>query len=537
MIHQADNRSGQPDDPSAAPQPRPANPDGDLASPEAVILAGLPLAVFVLDRQGCLTYLNVRAERFFASVANRRREQLLGKPLCETCPEVADSLFAREYELAAAEGRDFEMEVYYPALDRWFALRGAFAGDVRPFFVEDITARVETERAARHQAAGLAESEEGKDEFLHRLAHRLRNALVPIRNALHLAVGRDEPAPEVAQICALGEREVLRLTRLADDLLKAAHGHAGQFRTRTERFDLGKAIAQGLDAVLAAGEGRGRSVTLNLPEEPLEVVADPQLLQEVFAHLITNAIHFSLPGGQIWLSAELRGDTVEVSVRDDGVGIAADDLPRVFDLFMRLGPPGDQPHREGLGIGLTVVRKLVELQGGVVEAHSEGLGKGSEFVVRLPAAAAPAQEPPPGVVGVVGPHHPPMRVLVVDNDPATAQSVTALLQVWGYEVRTRYCGGDALREALSWRPEVVVLDIGMPGMDGYEVASLLRTEPSLEGLVLVALTGYGQEQDRERAEEVGFDHYLVKPVPPEKLRELLSALESAFRKRLSQSSG
>jgi CheY-like chemotaxis protein len=183
------------------------------------------------------------------------------------------------------------------------------------------------------------------------------------------------------------------------------------------------------------------------------------------------------------------------------------------------------------------VRQLVELQGGTVEGHSEGVGKGAEFLVRLPAAAPQPSEQPPGVVGVVGPHFPPMRILVVDNDPTTAQSVTGLLQLWGYEVRTSYAGGDALREALLWQPEVVVLDIGMPDMDGYEVANLLRTEASLEGLVLVALTGYGQEQDRQRAEEAGFDHYLVKPVPPETLRELLSALESAFREGLSHTSG
>src|SRR5262249_35175014 len=155
-----------------------------------------------------------------------------------------------------------------------------------------------------------------------------------------------------------------------------------------------------------------------------------------------------------------------------------------------VGPPGDRPYREGLGIGLTVVRKLVELQKGSVEARSEGVGKGAEFLVRLPAAAPAALEPTPGVAGVVGPYQPPMRVLVVDNDPATAQSVTALLKVWGYEVRTCYAGDDALREALLWRPEVVVLDIGMPDLSGYEVAALLRSAASLADVVLVALTGY-----------------------------------------------
>jgi signal transduction histidine kinase/ActR/RegA family two-component response regulator len=516
--------------------PAPANPGGDEPHLEATILARLPLGVFVLDTQGRLTYLNASAERFFARVANRERDQLLGQPIWETCPEVADSAFAREYKCAAAEQRDFELEVYYPSLGRWFALRACLAGDSRPFFVEDITPRVELERAARRHAAEMAELEGGQDEFLLALAHKLRNTLVPIRNALHLIASREEQAPEVEQVCALGEKEVQQLSRLVDDLLQVAHANAGRLRPHPERLDLAKVVAQALDAILAAGEGRGRSVTVNLPPEPLEVVADPQLLHDVFTHLITNAIRFSLPRGQIWLTAERRADAVEVSVRDDGVGIAPEILPRVFDLFMRMGPPGDRPHREGLGIGLTVVRHLVELQGGEVESYSDGIGKGAEFLVRLPVATAPPSEPQTAVAGVVGPHHAPMRILVADNDPTTAQSVTALLQLWGYEVRTSYAGGDALQEALVWRPEVVVLDIGMPDMDGYEVAALLRAEPSLKGLVLVALTGYAQEKDRERAEDVGFDHYLVKPVPPETLRELLSDLESAFREGLSQPS-
>jgi signal transduction histidine kinase/CheY-like chemotaxis protein len=489
----------------------------------------------VLDRQGRVAYLNARAERFFARLANRGREQLLGKPIWEAFPEVADSLFAREYERATAERRDFELEAFYPALGRWFAIRASLAGDYRPFFLEDITPRVELERAARRHAEEQAEAEGGKDEFLLGLAHRLRNALVPIRNALHLTAGRAERAPEVEQVCALGEREVERLSRLVDDLLKVAHAHAGQLPPRPERLDLAKVVAQTLDAVLASGEGGGRSVTVNIPPEPLEVLADPQLLQEVFAHLITNAVQFSLPGGRIWLSAGRHGDAVEVSVRDDGVGIAPELLPRVFDLFMRAGPPGDRPHREGLGVGLAVVRKLVELQGGAVEARSAGVGKGAEFLVRLPAAAPTLVEPAPGVAGVVGPHQPAMRVLVVDNDTTTAQSVTALLKLWGYEVHTSYAGDDALQEALLWRPEVVVLDIGMPDMNGYEVAALLRSEASLQDVVLVALTGYGQEQDRRLAEEAGFDHYLVKPVPPKTLRELLSTTESAFREALSHS--
>jgi two-component system CheB/CheR fusion protein len=538
MIQQTDKAWPMPDQPPVFPEtasgsekPPPAADPSDGGRPETAILAGLPLAVFVLDREGRFTYLNPLAERFFEQVAGRGRDGLLGRPIWQACPEVADSPFAREYERAAAERRDFELEVCYPALDRWFIIRASLAEDCRAFFLQDVTDQVRLERLARQRGEEMAEAERGKDEFLVRLAHRVRNALVPLRNALHV-LGRQGDAGGPA----VGEREVRYLSGLVDDLLKVSHLTAGKLRPRIERFDLAKVIAQTLDAVLASGEGRGRSVTVNLPPEPLEVLADPQFLQEILTHLLNNAIQFTMPRGQIWLTAERVGDAVEVSVRDDGVGIAPELLPRVFNLFMRLDSAAGRTHREGLGLGLTVVRMLVALQGGTVEARSDGPGKGSEFLVRLPAAAPAASGPTPGVAGVIGPRRPRMKVLVVDNDRQAAQSVAMLVNLWGHEVRTSYDGDEALREALAWLPDVVLLDIAMPGMDGYEVAARLRNEVTLTGVVLVALTGYGQDEDRQRAEEVGFDHYLLKPVPPEMLQELLSATEAAFWEGLSSPS-
>ncbi len=514
-----------PETPSGADKPAPAAGSAAGGPYEAAILAGLPLAAFVLDREARFAYLNRPAERFFEQLARRGRDDLLGQTIWEACPEFADSPFAREYERAMAERRDFELEVCYPALDRWFVVRAPLAEDCRAFFLHDVTRPVKLERLALQRGEELAEAERGKDEFLVRLAHRVRNALVPLRNALHLIAQQADAGGELGPGCAVGEREVRYLSGLVDDLLRVSHVASGKVQPRRERLDLAKVIAQTLDAVLASGEGRGRSVTVDLPPEPLEVAADPQLLQEILTHLLNNAIQFTAPRGRIWLTAERVGDAVELSVRDDGVGIDPELLPRVFNLFMRMDP--DRTHREGLGLGLTVVRMLVALLGGVVEARSDGPGKGSEFLVRLPAPAA-AAGPAPGVAGVIGPRRPRMKVLVVDNDRQAAQSIAMLVGLWGHEVRTSYDGDEAVREALAWLPDVVLLDIAMPGMDGYEVAARLRGEETLTGLVLVALTGYGQDEDRRRAEEVGFDHYLLKPVPPETLQELLLETESAF---------
>jgi two-component system CheB/CheR fusion protein len=270
---------------------------------------------------------------------------------------------------------------------------------------------------------------------------------------------------------------------------------------------------------------RGPALTVSLPPEPLWLEGDLTRLAQVFSNLLNNAAKFTEEGGRVALSAERQGDEVVVRVRDTGIGMTRDMLSRAFELFAQAeGSLGRS--RGGLGIGLTLVQRLVEMHGGSVQAFSEGPGKGSEFVVRLPALAG-ARAPGQGPMSANGPAA-PRRILVVDDNRDAADSLAVFLSADGHEARTAYDGPEALEAARAYRPEAVLLDIGMPGMDGYEVARRLRQEPGLERALLVALTGYGQESDRRRSREAGIDYHLVKPVEPEELRALLARPSGAL---------
>jgi PAS domain S-box-containing protein len=483
---------------------------------QAAILRSLPMGLYVLDREWRFVYLNPIAERFFERLSGRTRAQLLGKSIREECPEFADSTFSKEYGEALAEGRTFEMETYYPDLDRWFAVRAAPGEEFRCVYFQDVTERTRLERALRRRAEELSAADQGKDAFLASLAHEVRNALAPVRNALHLLAADESGRGRAEPTRAAAEKEVEHLSGLMDDLLKVAR--PAPEAPRNERVEVAGLVARAVQAALVALEARGRNFTVSLPLEPLWLQADPDLLAQVLGHLLNNATRFTAPGGEIRVSAAREEGAVALRVRDNGVGIEPELLPHIFHLFMRpdrgLGRKG-----AGLGVGLTLARKLMELQGGSVEVHSDGPGRGSEFVLRLPALE---EQPPAAAPGS------PLRVLVVDNSIEAAQSIAGLVAVWGYEVRVAYDGPTALTEASAWRPQAVLLDIGMPGMDGYEVARRLREQTDLKGLVLVAVTGYGQEEDRRHAQEAGFDFHMTKPAPPEDLRELLVELAESL---------
>jgi CheY-like chemotaxis protein len=283
-----------------------------------------------------------------------------------------------------------------------------------------------------------------------------------------------------------------------------------------EPLDLAAVVANGLRTALASPEGRGQRLLVDLPPEPLPVDGNPDLLEQVVVHLLSNAAKFMRPGGQSWLELHRDEDEAVLRVRDSGVGIAPEALPHVFDLFMR-AERSQGRLRDGLGVGLTLVRRIVKLHGGEVGAHSDGPGRGSEFEVRLPlrteAPAAPAAAPEPGQEA--------QPILVVDNSKEAAQSIALLLRAWGYECRVAYDPLSALDAVHAAPPAVVLLDIGMPGMDGYEVARRLRCQPESRDVVLVAVTGYGEEEDRQRAREAGFNYHMTKPVDPGDLRGLL----------------
>jgi signal transduction histidine kinase/ActR/RegA family two-component response regulator len=492
-------------------------------SDQAAVLDHLPVACFVLDREWRFTYLNPRAERLLAQLTGRPAEGLLGKDVWQECPEVADSTFSRECRQALAEQRPLEAETFYPALHRWFAVHACPLPEGLCVLLLDVTERATLERVLRQRAEELAEADRGKDEFLVQLAHEVRNALAPVRNALHLAQRQAED-PEDGRAYDLAEEEVRRLSRMMSDLLQVSQLLPGNAEVRRERVNLAEVVGRAVSATLAAAGGR--ALTVRLPEGPLWLEADAAQLEQALNQLLANAAKFTRPGGNIRVSAEREGDTAVLRVADDGAGMAAEVLPKVFHLFMRadrnLGRLGG-----GLGIGLTLVKRLVELHGGTVEAHSDGPGRGSEFVVRLPAPdEAPAAEEWPGEEE----GERALDVLVVDDSKEAAQSLAYVLGRWGYEARVAYDGAAALERAKERRPDVVLLDIGMPGMDGYEVARQLRGREGGGKMVLVAVTGYGQDEDRRRAREAGFDYHMLKPVDPGDLKELLAVTEGAGRR-------
>jgi PAS domain S-box-containing protein len=378
-------------------------------------------------------------------------------------------------------------------------------------------------RERRQAEEQLREADRRKDEFLATLAHELRNPLAPLRNGLHIlqAAGGTGPAARVHEMM---ERQVNHLVRLVDDLLEISRITRGKIELCKERVDLAAIVRSAVETSRPLVESAGHRLDLSLPPEPLTLEADAVRLAQVVANLLDNAAKFTDAGGQIWLSAQREGDSVTLSVRDTGIGIASDMLPHVFDMFTQADrSPGRA--KDGLGIGLTLVRSLVQMHGGSVEARSEGLGKGSELIVRLPLAMeqpAPGAGPEPRESPVLTAR----RILLIDDNRDAADSLALLLELLGAEVQAVYDGPSALAVLEACRPTAVLLDIGMPGMDGYEVARRIRQQPRLRDVPIIALTGWGQEEDRRRARDAGFDHHLIKPVDIEALQALLTSLES-----------
>jgi PAS domain S-box-containing protein len=373
----------------------------------------------------------------------------------------------------------------------------------------------------------LKEADRRKDEFLAMLAHELRNPLAPIRNALEVLKAAGANPEALEQSRQIAERQLQHMVRLVDDLLDVSRIMQGRIELRKEPVALADVVATAVETARPMLDARDQHLDVSLPPEPLWLEADAMRLTQVIANLLHNAAKFSQHAGRIRLTAGRQNAEAVVSVRDEGAGIRADLLPHVFDLFVQ-GDNTLERSQGGLGIGLTVVRKLVELHGGTVAAFSKGAGQGSEFVVRLPALdRAPAAPSEPADANARGPEH--RRVLVVDDNVDAAESMATLLRLWGHDVRLAHSGPDALRAAEGYHPEVVLLDIGLPGMNGYEVAPRLRQQENATPMFLVAMTGYGQDDDRRRAREVGFDHHLTKPVDPTMLQDLVARLPAGRR--------
>ena len=373
------------------------------------------------------------------------------------------------------------------------------------------------------RAEELAGADRRKDQFLAMLAHELRNPLAPIRNAVELMRQVETLDSSFQPAREMVERQVKHLARLVDDLLDVSRINQGSIRLRKEIVDLAVVVQRAVEATRPIIDSRGHALAVQLPRERLRLEADPARLQQVISNLLHNAAKYTMPGGRIWVTAAREGEEAVVRVRDTGIGVPSDVLERVFEPFVQQSDDSLARTQGGLGVGLTLVRSLIEMHGGRVEASSPGLGQGSEFVVRLPAlpplATGEIKLPVPPVEATA-PR--PLRVLVVEDNIDAAESLATLLRLWNHDVSVVHDGCAALDAAREQQPEVVLLDIGLPGLDGYQVARRLREEVGLDHVLLVAMTGYGQPEDRRRSARPASNDHFVKPVEPLVLRNLLA---------------
>jgi PAS domain S-box-containing protein len=394
----------------------------------------------------------------------------------------------------------------------WFTADDEYAGHVGVSI--DITDAVNAE-------AALVETSRRKDEFLATLAHELRNPLAPISNALAL-IARPDGVKAIPRLLPVINRQVNYMVRLVDDLLEISRISSGKIELRQAPVNLAVVLRNAIEASMSLINEKEHKLSVFIPEAPLIVYADAVRLEQVFRNLLNNAARYTRKGGQIWLTAHQEDEDAVVSVRDNGIGILAGMLPRLFDMFAqeRRNGVGTQ---EGLGIGLNLVARLLQMHGGSVEAMSGGRDRGSEFIVRLPLSEKPAREsaaepgkaipPPPGI-----------RVLVVDDNHDAAEVLALLLESMGLNAKTVNSGPAALAAIPDYRPNALLMDIGMPGMSGYDVARRIREQPEFNGIKLVALTGWGQEEDRRLSRDAGFDYHLTKPVDSRILKDLISSL-------------
>jgi PAS domain S-box-containing protein len=431
-------------------------------------------------------------------------------------------LWLQSYQRTRREGAPvrFDYEHPTPSGSRWYRATVAFVGgDHKPrfsFVAEEITQQ-------RTAAEALREANRSKDEFLAMLGHELRNPLSPIVTALQLLKLRGDG--QYGRSLEVVERQVRYLIRLVDDLLDVSRITRGAIQIKRRLLRLQDVVAEGAEIAMPLVEQRRHHLDVHLPSSELRLSGDEGRLAQVVSNLLTNAAKYTDPGGCITVEACRQGSEIVLTVKDDGIGISADLLPHVFDMFTQERQAADRS-RGGLGIGLTIVRNLVELHGGTVQAASEGLGMGSVFTVRLPVATEePAALESSSVADPVS--RAPQRILVVDDNEDALELLAEFLRNAGHVVTTAKDGPTALKIMRTFHADVAILDIGLPVMDGYELAGRLRAELGKELPRLIALTGYGQESDRARAREAGFDEHLTKPVDGGHLLGALDRTRSA----------
>jgi PAS domain S-box-containing protein len=481
--------------------------------------------IITIDEQGTVQSFNPASERIFgyqaAEVVGHNVSMLMPEPFhsehdgyianynCTGQPKIIG--IGREVTGRRSDGSTFPMDLAVSE----FRLheRRFYTGIIR-----DITDRKRLEQELRRRLTELAETDRRKDEFLAMLAHELRNPLAAISNAVQLTGRFGDPEQSEWSVKVIN-RQVKHLARLIDDLLDVSRITRGKIQLRKETVDAAAIFRNVVDSVRPLMAERQHVLTLSITPGYLWLEADPTRLEQILSNLLNNAAKYTENGGHIRLSAERDGNDIVVKVRDTGIGIAPEKLPQMFELFAQ----GDRSLARlegGLGIGLTLARSLTEMHGGSLSAKSDGPGTGTEFTVRLPASNSPGvgadQEVLPGPRGIG------TRVMVVDDNVELALGLARLLKLLGHDVRMAHDGPTALEAARAFQPEVVLLDIGLPGLDGYQVAAQLRKEGCGSTTRIIAITGYGHEEDRRRSREAGFDHHLVKPIDFKSLVTLLA---------------
>ncbi len=507
-------------------------------------LAGIADAVIATDALAKITFINPAAQKLTGwtehessgvditkvfPIINENTHMEVGNPLKGVLKVGGTDKLIKDTNLISKTGREIPID------DSAAALRdenGKLVGAVLVF--RDISARRQAEHKLSDVVTALKKSNEGlqsaskkKDEFLAMLAHELRNPLAPIRNALEILKqgGAGEKAEKELQIVM--DRQLQKVVRLVDDLLDVSRITRGMITLKTDQVDLGLVISQTVEGMRDNFEACQHKISLSPSQEKVFVKGDAVRLEQVIYNLLMNACKYTNPGGLITIKLESEIDKAIIRITDNGVGISPELLPHIFDLFVQADRSLDRT-QGGLGIGLTLVRRLVELQGGTVEAKSQGLKMGSEFTVHLPAIPATEVVLPvvPSVVppvasrdALLSKHH----ILVIEDNVDAAKTTQMLLELKGYKVQVAFDGPSGIKEAQTFEPEAIILDIGLPGMNGYEVARDLRKLPGTKYALLIALSGYGQAEDFRKSKEAGFDHHLVKPVDIDKLQALMSA--------------
>jgi signal transduction histidine kinase/ActR/RegA family two-component response regulator len=505
-----------------------------------------PVAIYVIDADGCIQQFNRHAAVLWDKVPR------IGDTDHRFCGShklfLPDGTFMPHAECPMAtvlfgvvgEQRDTEVIIERPNGSRITVIvnivplrdaGGAIIGAINCFY--DITQRSVMARQIQEQAASLAAQNQQKDEFLAMLSHELRGPLSPITMAVQMLGNENDGSAQQQHARAVISRQTGKLVRLVDDLLEAARITSGKIRLEPRAVSLNAILERAVETTISKVDEKGQTLTMSQPHWPVAVLADADRMEQVLVNLITNAVKYTADGGHITVSLETVGELAQLTVRDSGIGIAPELLPTIFDLFVQEDRSLARS-QGGLGIGLSLAKRIVELHGGSIAASS-AVGEGSSFVVTLQTTgaralqngaslAAPATAAGSADAAAAGAQR---RVLIVDDNEDAAICQDVLLTMHGYDTRMVHDGRAVLAQALAFRPHAILLDIGLPGLNGYQVAEQIRNEPLLASVLLVAVTGYGLEQDRKRSREAGFDHHVVKPADIDVIKRLLGAVDLA----------